>query len=543
MNQSYWHTLLQGKLPRRRLLALLASAGAGSAILACSGGDDDDDDDEAGSSTTPSSPGETPSAGTGVSAVEPTAESAGVERPAGWTEASHSNDADPDYDVVFPKNRVNQITFTVSPENWQAMLDNMTELAGERGTGQGGFGAGGGAPLDRDPGANGNFPRSGQGGPPGGGGFGGGPGSFTSENPIWVPATIGFNGLEWTNVGLRFKGNSSLRSSWSGGGDKLPFKLDFDEFEGDYPEIDNQRFYGFKQLSLANNWNDASAMREALTYDLLEEAGLVAAQTGFYEVILDHGEGPSSLGLYTVIEVVDDTVIGRYFDDDNGNIYEAEGTAASFAEGTAGQIETSFEVESDEAQADWSDIQTLYDVLHADLRFEDAQAWRASLASVFEVEPFLEWLALSTLIQHWDTYGGMTHNYYLYNNPETGRLNWISWDHNLVLGSGGGGGGGQGAPGGRSNVSFDKSAVGEQWPLISYLISQPEYAQKYNAFVRELIEGVFEPSRVIANIEQYEAILTPIATQANSTYASDVDSLQATVEQRVVAAQDYLASL
>lgn len=36
------------------------------------------------------------------------------------------------------------------------------------------------------------------------------------------------------------------------GDSKLPLKLDFDEFEDDYPEIENQRFYGFKQLSLAN---------------------------------------------------------------------------------------------------------------------------------------------------------------------------------------------------------------------------------------------------------------------------------------------------
>ena len=39
---------------------------------------------------------------------------------------------------------------------------------------------------------------------------------------------------------------------------KLPFKLDFDEFEDDYPQIDNQRFYGFKKLSLKNNYDDQS---------------------------------------------------------------------------------------------------------------------------------------------------------------------------------------------------------------------------------------------------------------------------------------------
>jgi spore coat protein H len=342
MKPSYWQSVSSGKLPRRRLLALLASAGISGAILACSG-DDDRDEEPLGAATTGSS---APNTDTSATVVGATAEDS-VARPEGWIETSHGNDAEPDYATVFPTDRVNQITLTVSPENWQAMLDNMTELSGargvEQGAGQGGSFGGGERPQGGQPGA------------------GGGPAGFTSENPIWAPATVTFSGRQWTNVGLRFKGNSSLRSAWNSGTDKMPFKLDFDEFEDDYPEIKNQRFYGFKQLSLSNNWNDGAAMREGLTYDLLDEAGLVAAETGFYEVLLDYGQGPNSLGLYTVIEVIDDTVIGRYFDDDSGNTYEAEGQAASFAEGTTGQIEASFQVESNEEQADWSDIRGLYD--------------------------------------------------------------------------------------------------------------------------------------------------------------------------------------
>src|SRR5690606_31095003 len=161
---------------------------------------------------------------------------------------------------------------------------------------------------------------------------------------------------------------------------------DFDEFEDAYPEIDDQRFYGFKQLSLSNNWQDGSAMRDALAYDLLRDAGLVASETGFYQLELDFGEGPRDLGLYTVVEVVDDTVIPRHFEDAGGNIYEVEGPAASFMAGTREQIPASFQVESDPDQADWSDIRALYDVLHSPLRTEDGAAWRRSLESVFEVE-------------------------------------------------------------------------------------------------------------------------------------------------------------
>jgi hypothetical protein len=46
---------------------------------------------------------------------------------------------------------------------------------------------------------------------------------------------------------------------WLLGDLRLPFKFDFDQFEDDFPEIKNQRFFGFKQLSLANNHEDAAA--------------------------------------------------------------------------------------------------------------------------------------------------------------------------------------------------------------------------------------------------------------------------------------------
>jgi hypothetical protein len=487
------------------------------------------------------------------------AETDTIARPEGWSEETHSNEAEPNYDVVFPDDRVNQITITIALEDWEAMQANMVDLFGEAGSVGEGRGLPGafeppeGAPPQ--PGVEG-FPdgfqppegwdqaappeRGPAGSRPGEGGFGGG--DMTPKNPMWVRATIEFEGKTWTNVGLRYKGNSSLTSGWRSGTLKLPLKLDFDEFEDEYSQIDDQRFYGFKQLSLANGFSDSSFLRDAATSAILEEAGLPAAKTAFYEVILDYGEGPVTLGLYTMIEVVDDTVVERTFGSDDGNIYEADGSAASFAASTRDQIEQSFEKENNEDEADWSDIETLFDVLHDDQRTSDPAAWRADLESVFDVNGFLEWLAVTAVIQNWDAYGSMSHNYYLYNDPASGRLEWISWDHNEAMSTGMTDRGGRG-PGGRT-VSLDKVEVNDNWPLIRYLLDDPVYYALYLDYLAETVAGPFDPDHMAETYQAMADLIAPyaIADVGEAEFDAAVQQLIEHAYQRAESVEEFLTT-
>ena len=490
-----------------------------------------------------------------------------VARPDGWTEATHSNDVDPNYDVVLPQDAVNTVTITIDPEQWAAMQANMTDILGEAGTGQG-FGGQGGPgnnftppegmapPTDMTPPAGMAAPEGTRTPPegftppqddqrPGGPGGVGGKIDMVSETPMWVEATIEFDGRTWNNVGIRYKGNSSLTSAWSSGSLKLPFKLDFDEWEDEYPAIDNQRFFGFKQLSFANGFSDTTYLRETITYHLMRDAGLVAGETAFYEIIIDYGEGPVNLGIFTAVEVIDDTVIESAFGDDSGNIYEADGAGVSLAEGTFDQIADSFEKENNEDAADWSDIEALYTALHADTRTTDPEQWRADLEVVFDVDTFLNWLAVSAVAQNWDTYGAMAHNYYLYNNPATGQLVWLPWDHNMTFGSGGGGMGGRGGMGGgmgRGNVTFDKADVGEGWPLIRFLLDDPVYSERYLAFLAQTSES-FDAGQLTARVEALAEMLRPFVAAAGEETQFDtaVTQLITTLAERDTAVRDFLA--
>ncbi len=493
-----------------------------------------------------------------------------AERPEGWTEETHSNDVDPNYETVFPQDKVNKITISISEENWETMTANMTDLMGEFGAG-GGMGRGGNMPQGEFPQKRpqgedppqgdipqGDYPAgtpNDEGRPEGAGedGFvppegwqhpegGGGDMDFTDENPVWVTATIEFEGTSWENVGIRFKGNSSLRSAWSSGNLKIPFKLDFDQFENEYPEIDDQRFYGFKQLSLSSNFSDDSCLREKVTADIFRDFGVPSAHTAFYEVYVDYGKGPVYFGLYTMVEMVEDTVIEEQFISDEGNLYKPDGTGATFAQGTFN--EQSFDKESNQDEDDYSDILSLFDVLHAENRMTDPQAWREGLETVFDVDTFLRWLAVNTVVQNWDTYGVMSHNYFLYTDPEDGLITWIPWDNNMAL-SGSGNNIGK-----RGTLSLGMDEVTDRWPLIRFLMDDPVYKAQYEAYLGEVVETVFVPEDMAETYQNYHGLIeasvlaeTEAATMLKSQ-ASFENSVQELIDHtlgRFQAVQAYLS--
>lgn len=458
---------------------------------------------------------------------------ANVTRTADWNQVSHGKDAEPDYAVVFPQENVNRIDISLSPESWEDLQAEMTEQFGSQGSG-------GNIPGRQRPGGN---QPGGQVNPPG---DRPGQGGMNFGDTSYVSSTISFNGETWQNVGFRYSGNSTLQRSWSSGTQKISFRLDFDEFEDSDPSIQDQRFYGFKQISFKSNALDSSYIREKAAADIFREAGVVASQTAFYEVYVDYGEGMIYFGLYTAVEIVDDTVIKTQFTEDGGNVYKPEGSGAAFAAGTFNQ--ETFEKQTHEDEADWSDIQAVFAALHSDLRSSDPAAWREGLEAVFDVDAFLRWLAVDTIIQNWDTYGSMAHNYYLYTDPADGLVTWIPWDNNMAFSSSGGGGGdrpGGGQAGGMGGMNrgareLDLASVGDEWPLIRFLADDPVYMAKYQQFLQETIQSVWQPDLLAARYQAYHDLIASSVEKETKGYTqlSSMDAFNQSVDELVQHARE-----
>ena len=453
-------------------------------------------------------------------------------RPAGWFPASHGNSATPDYTRLFALDRVHEVRISIDAATFRAMREDLNAVL----------------PL----GAPG--PETGRGG--GLASFAGGL-RMTRRDPAFFPVTVTHDGRVWTRVGMRYKGNWSLLMGTMMQSAKLSFRLDFDQFEDAYPEIGNQRFYGFNELSFSSNFDDVSRMREALANELFRDRGVPAPRVAFCRIFVNTGSGDQHWGLYTLVEdPADAAMLTSQFGGALGNLYKPDGPGADWTKfDPAG-----FEKKTNKTKADFSDIQAAIAALHAD---RPSAEWRASLERQFDVDLFLRWLAVNQVVDNWDTYGRLAHNYYLYADPgRNGRLVWIPWDNNYSFGLAPFGFGNfAGAPpagdratgsprsapptapvplfGSNDDVLFEK--VGAGWPLISKLLADPIYMTRYRAHLRLALGGLSARERLSAQIGAWQKLIAssvesdaPVSTfgQGTGDFLRSVNALLTAVERR-----------
>lgn len=410
-----------------------------------------------------------------------------------WTETTHGYNAIPNYDIVFNQNEVMRLDFVIAPDYWQVMQNDIESIYGGS-----------------------------TGGGPGGGGPGGG-GGFSDETPVYIPVQMFFNGKQWYDVGLRYKGNSSLSFAYQSGNGKLPLRIETNHFENENPNINGQSFYGFQQLSLSSNYKDDSFLHEKLATDVFRDFGVAAPMTAFYRVYVDYGDGPIYFGLYTMSEVVfDSPMLNRSFGNANGNCYKPDGDGAYLNSTSLSAFnDTDFPLKTG-TDYSYNDARSFINALISDTRVSNPAIWRSELEQHIDMELYLKYLAANTTMCNWDTYGLMTHNYYIYNNPNSGKFVWIPWDNNETF-SDGPGGGGPGGGGGMSAMEFDFSNLSSTptgangdvaWPLIEYIYDDPVYKAQYDQYIDEFLQSSFDISELTTQVNYYHNLIAPYVNGA-----------------------------
>lgn len=247
----------------------------------------------------------------------------------------------------------------------------------------------------------------------------------------WISADVTIDGTTFKNVGMKLKGNSTLRGAdESSDAATLPWVLRLDKFEA------NQSYSGRSEFVIRTNSSESS-LNEAVALDLLGEAGLATEHAAATRFSLNGSDAELRL----VIDNPSDELYSDETFEGDGITYKADGDY-SYRGDAASDYESAFEVES--GADDLTPIATFLDFVNN----SSDEDFSSKLSDYLDTDQFATYLAMQDLVSNTDDIDGPGNNSFLRYDSETKKMTVVAWDQNLSFGSGPGGMGGGGAMGG-----------------------------------------------------------------------------------------------
>lgn len=373
----------------------------------------------------------------------------------------------------------------------------------------------------------------------------------TCEREEYAPCTVVIDGEAFKNVGIRGKGNTSLRSVASLGSSRYSFKLEFDQYDG------TSSYHGLDKLCLNNIIQDNTFMKDYLAYTLMDRFGADAPLCGFAYLTVN-GE---DWGLYLAVEGVEESFLQRNYGNGYGNLYKPDSTdlgggrgngkdfnmsdfvneengetTRDFSQkdglrGFGGKMPGNGEVQGgfrDETRSEFrggtgsGDVKLQYidddpesyanifgnaktDVSDADksrlIQSLKTLSENGDPSAVLNIDEVIRYFAVHNFLRNGDSYtGSIIHNYYLY--EEDGRLSMIPWDYNLAFGTF------QGSNASNEvNAPIDTPVSGDMSdrPMLAWIFENEEYAALYH----EVLAALVNQTDFAALIEETAARIAP----------------------------------
>ena len=222
--------------------------------------------------------------------------------------------------------------------------------------------------------------------------------SLSSQPFEYADATLISEGEE-LDVGIRIKGSSSYDDIYG----KPSLKVNVNWLD------EGQTFHGYKKFNLHNQTYDPMLMSEDLTLRMFRDAGLPASRSGYAWLTLNGQD----YGLYSVIEPHGDQFLARWFDDNDGNLYEDGENSCDFD--SCGCFEAE---EWDEGTDDalWAMCQAV--------SAEDA-SWEEAAREHWDWDQLVGFMAMEAALGHWDSYSYDLSNFRIYHEPTLDRWSMV----------------------------------------------------------------------------------------------------------------------
>ena len=292
------------------------------------------------------------------------------------------------------------------------------------------------------------------------------------------------------DVGFRLRGNTSRTA------DKNSFKISFNTY------APGRDYYGLEKMNINGEHNDPSIIRSKLGWDIAAQIGLPASRCNHVRLYVNE----EYFGLFIHVEHVDEEFVDLRFGNKDGNLYKCLYPADLHYLGSnpddyklevfGRQV---YQLKTNTDANDYSKLAHFIDVLNntptSDLACE--------LEQVFNVNQYLKYIVFDVLTSNWDGPIFNKNNFYLYENPENGLVEYIPYDIDNTFGID------------WFNVDwanrniYSWSPSSEYRPIYEKLMEVPEYKNRYTYYLRNIVMDIFNESNLNPHIDSLKSKMDP----------------------------------
>ncbi len=298
-------------------------------------------------------------------------------------------------------------------------------------------------------------------------------------------------------VGVRFKGFTSYFMIPNSQKKSFNITLDFAD--------PDQHIDGYKTLNLNNCYEDPSFLREFL-YLHLSRKHTPAAKASYIQLYING----QSWGIYPSIQALNSSFLREWFLSKDGTRWRAQKDPNIQAGGFFGtgysslnwlgnadttQYKKYYTLKKTHQLHPWEDLVRTCDKLNN----TPLSSLEDTIQRYLDLDRTLWFLASEIAFSDDDSYvnkGGM--DYYLYWEPETGRMVPLEYDGNSAMDM--------------VNVNWSpfRNTNDVRFPLLNKLLAVPSIRQRYLAHLRTIIEEGLEQARLDSLIDNYFDLIDPL---------------------------------
>ncbi len=317
----------------------------------------------------------------------------------------------------------------------------------------------------------------------------------------WSTGSVEIGGRFFTNAGVRFKGNGTFLGGLSTY--KKPLKIDLDR------QVKGQDLGGRTILNLGNLSADFTCLSDALAYEFFRDAGVAAPRTAYarvFHTIEGRNDAQNRLlGLYAMIENPDARWAAEVFGTKGVALFKPV-TTLSFTD--LGKDWTNYHRTYDpKTKVNAAQQQRVMDFAQLVSHGTDAE-FNTRLGEFLDLDQTARFLACEVMLANYDGILAQGQNYLVSLDPRSNRFGFVPWDLDHSWGE---------FPLLGKAEQREQSSIEHPWvshnPLLERLWAQPEFATKYHAELRRLLDTLFVPARLERRIDELAAVIRPAVAE------------------------------